>query len=115
VLPKKQSLSNWLPEVNFKTRVILITKAIPKGRVTSYGVIANLAGLPRGARLVGGVLHFNSEGSQLPWHRVINKQGFISTRCENHTKDMQRSLLRAEGIAVSEDFMVDLSKYGWWG
>lgn len=83
--------------------------------MTTYGTISILAGLPRGARLVGGVLHFNSESHNLPWQRVINRQGFISTRCENHTKLEQKALLESEGVEVSEDFMVDLRKYGWFG
>lgn len=83
--------------------------------MTTYGTVAILAGLPRGARLVGGVLHFNSEAHNLPWQRVINRHGFIPTKCEDHTKLEQKALLEQEGIAVSDDFMIDLSRYGWWG
>jgi methylated-DNA-protein-cysteine methyltransferase-like protein len=100
---------------NFKQNVIEITKKIPYGRVTTYGTIAILAGLPRGARLVGGILHYNSDEHNLPWQRVINRHGFISTRCEGHTKQDQKEILEEEGIEVSEDFMVDLERYGWWG
>lgn len=101
--------------MNFKDRVIAIVQKIPYGRVTTYGTIATLAGLPRGARLVGGVLHFNSEGLNLPWQRIINRQGFISTKCLEHPKQLQKALLQKESIEVSKDFMVDLKKYGWWG
>ena len=115
VLPKKQSCSSFLPEVTFKDRVIVLIKDIPYGRVTTYGYIAVLAGLPRGARLVGGILHFNSEKHSLPWQRVINRRGYISTSCEDHTKKVQKSLLEAEGVEVSQEFIVDLKKYGWFG
>lgn len=101
--------------MNFKDRVINIIKQIPRGRVTTYGTIATLAGLPRGGRLVGGVLHFNSEAQNLPWQRVINRHGFISTTCSEHIKALQKALLEQEDIAVSKDFMIDLKKYGWWG
>lgn len=101
--------------MNFKDRVIKIVKKIPYGKVTTYGTVATLAGLPRGARLVGGILHYNSDKFDLPWHRVINRHGFISTVCLNHIKDEQRALLLEEGIQVSHDFMVNLQKYGWWG
>jgi methylated-DNA-protein-cysteine methyltransferase related protein len=94
----------------FKDRVIEIVRKIPPGKVTTYGTIANLAGLPRGARLVGGLLHFNE---QLPWQRVINRHGFISTKCLEHPKELQKVLLEQEGIEVSKDFMIDLKKYGW--
>ena len=99
--------------MNFKDLVIQIVKLIPYGKVTTYGTVAILVGLPRGARFVGGVLHFNIEDS--PWHRVINRNGFISTKCLDHPKSLQKVLLEQEGIAVSKDFMIDLQKYGWWG
>ena len=105
--------------MNFKEKVLQIVKKIPYGKVTTYGTVAILAGLPRGARLVGGVLHFNIDlpaGRQvLPWHRVINRHGFISTKCLDHPKQLQKALLEQEGIEVSKDFMVDLKKYGWFG
>lgn len=101
--------------MNFKTKVIEIVKKIPHGRVTTYGTVATLAGLPRGGRLVGGVLHFNSEEHNLPWQRIINRHGFISTKCLEHPKALQKVLLEQEGIEVSKEFMVDLQKYGWFG
>lgn len=96
----------------FKEKVIKIVKQIPFGKVTTYGTVALLAGLPRGARLVGWVLHFNEEG--IPWHRVINRHGFISTKCLEHPKQLQKALLKQEGIEVSDDLIVNLKKYGWW-
>lgn len=104
--------------MNFKDKVIALTKKIPYGKVTTYGTLATLAGIPRGGRLVGGVLHFNPDdekGREVPWHRVINRHGFISTTCLDHPKQAQKALLQQEGIEVSKDFMVDLKKYGWWG
>lgn len=101
--------------MNFSDLVIQLVKKIPYGRVTTYGTIATLANMPRGSRLVGGILHYNSERYNLPWHRVINKHGFISTNCLDHLKQAQKALLEDEGIEVSKDFMVDLDKYGWWG
>ncbi|OGE36322.1 hypothetical protein A3B45_02350 [Candidatus Daviesbacteria bacterium RIFCSPLOWO2_01_FULL_39_12] len=99
--------------MSFKDKVIQIVKKIPYGKVTTYGTVAILAGVPRGARLVGGVLHFNIDDA--PWQRVINRHGFISTKCLEHPKQLQKVLLEQEGIEVSEDFMVDLQKYGWFG
>ncbi|MDO8429493.1 MAG: MGMT family protein [Candidatus Daviesbacteria bacterium] len=99
----------------FKQRVIQIIKQVPFGKVTTYGTISTFAGLPRGARLVGGILHFNTEALDLPWHRIINRHGFISTNCLEHPKQAQKALLLSEGIEVSDDFIVDLKQYGWWG
>lgn len=101
--------------MNFRNRVIQIVKQIPYGRVTTYGTVATLAGLPRGGRLVGGILHTNSEKLNLPWQRIINRHGFISTKCLEHPKALQKVLLEKEGVEVTADFMIDLKKYGWWG
>ena len=99
----------------FKNRVIEIVKKIPHGKVTTYGTVATLAGLPRGARLVGGLLHFQSDKVELPWQRIINREGLISTKCLEHPKQLQKALLQQEGVEVSDNFMVDLDQYGWWG
>ena len=99
--------------LTFRDKVIQITKRIPLGKVTTYGTVAALAGLPRGARLIGGILHASTE--KLPWYRVINRHGFISIRRLGCPKELQKSLLESEGIAVSQDFMVDLDEYGWFG
>lgn len=101
--------------MNFKDRVLKIVRSIPYGKVTNYGTIATLVGVPRGARLVGGILHYNSEKFNLPWYRVINRHGFISTSCFDHSKNEQKALLESEDIEVSKGFMVNLQKYGWFG
>lgn len=101
--------------MNFKDKVINIILKIPYGRVTTYGTVATLAGMPRCARMVGGILHFNSDSLCLPWHRVINRFGYISTSCLDHTKQIQKGLLEDEGMEVSDSFIVNLDKYGWWG
>lgn len=98
-------------EMNFKTKVIEIVTRIPYGRVSTYGTVAILAGLPRGARLVGGILHH--QGDKTPWHRVVNRHGFISTKCLDHPKKLQKAVLEQEGVEVSLDFMINLEKYGW--
>lgn len=112
ILPTQKNLKG-----SFKQNVLQIVRQIPKGRVTTYGTIAALAGVPRGARLVGGVMHYTSTGEDenLPWFRVINRQGFISIKCLDHPKQLQKTLLEQEGVEVSKDFVVDLQKYGWWG
>lgn len=99
--------------MGFKEKVIRIVNSIPCGKVTTYGTVATLAGIPRGGRLVGGILHYTDDNS--PWHRVVNRHGFISTKCLDHPKKLQKALLEQEDIAVSQDFMINLRKYGWYG
>lgn len=101
--------------MGFKDKVIQVIKKIPSGKVTTYGTVATLAGLPRGGRLVGGIVHFNTERYDLPWQRIINREGYISTKCLEHPKEAQKALLEEEGVEVSPDFIVDFKKYGWFG
>lgn len=105
-----------MDETFFKDAVIKIIHSIPYGKVTTYGTVATIAGSPRAAREVGYLLHSLTEKYNLPWQRVINKQGYISIRGGDiNMKNLQKSLLEEEGVEVSKDFMVDLEIYGWWG
>jgi methylated-DNA-protein-cysteine methyltransferase related protein len=105
-----------MDESSFKDLVIKIIKDIPYGCVTTYGTVATLAGSPRGAREVGYLLHSLTEKHNLPWQRVINKKGYISIRGEDvNMKNLQKKLLQEEGVEVTEEFMIDLEKYGWSG
>ncbi len=75
---------------------------VPRGRVASYGQIAELAGLEGHARQVGYALHALPSGSGVPWHRVINAKGEISPRSAGDSHELQRMLLEAEGVKFDE-------------
>lgn len=94
----------------FTKRVIEIIKEIPEGKVMSYGQIASIAGSKRGARQVSRILHSMSKKYELPWHRVLNKQGKIVIKGEEGART-QRYMLEAEGVSVSESGTIDLRKY----
>ena len=87
-------------------------RAIPKGRVATYGQVAREAGYPRQPRLVGYALHALHGKSRVPWHRVINAQGKISFPKTSSSYRRQIRLLKAEGVKFVKD-VVDLRKYGW--
>ncbi|CBA28691.1 MGMT family protein [Cronobacter turicensis] len=95
----------------FPQRVYQIVAAIPEGCVTTYGEVARLAGSPRAARQVGGVLKRLPEGSKLPWHRVVNRRGEISLTGPDLQR--QRQALLAEGVQVSGKGEINLARYGW--
>ena len=78
---------------------------------TTYGDVAKLAGSPRAARQVGGVLKRLPEGSTLPWHRVVNRHGTISLTGPDLQR--QRQALLAEGVMVSGSGQIDLQRYRW--
>lgn len=87
-------------------------RQIPKGKVATYGQIAELCGLKGQARLVGYALHNLPEKTKIPWHRVINSKGKISFPINSKTYKLQRRLLEKESIIFSND-KIDLEKYGW--
>jgi len=71
---------------------------VPRGRVASYGQIAELAGFEGHARQVGYALHALPANSGVPWHRVVNAKGEISPRSAGDSHELQRMLLEAEGV-----------------
>jgi methylated-DNA-protein-cysteine methyltransferase-like protein len=95
-------------------RIEEILLAIPRGRVTSYGAVAAAAGLSNGARQVVRLLHARADLAGLPWHRVLRKDGSIAFR-DGGGAELQKALLAAEGVEVSQDGRVDLGRYGWNG
>ena len=92
--------------------ILAAVKRIPRGRVSTYGGVAELAGLPRRARLVGTVLRQTPASRGLPWFRVINASGRISFPVGSDAYARQRKKLEAEGIVFSGG-RVDLREYGW--
>jgi len=97
----------------FPDRVLAVVRKIPRGKVLTYGQVATLVGVPRGARVVGGVLFRLGPGSRLPWQRVINAQGKISTYRVGMGHE-QRRLLEAEGLSFNRDDAIDLKRHQWW-
>jgi len=95
----------------YMDKVLQIINMVPAGKVVSYGQVALMAGTPRGARFVGGVLCFR--GDNTPWWRVINNAGRISTTCLDHTATTQKEKLRAEGVEVSEKLKIDIERFRW--
>jgi len=75
-----------------------IIAQIPRGKVATYGQVAELAGYPGRARQVGYALAGMPEEMDLPWHRVINAQGQVSPRTASEFHRMQRDMLVAEGV-----------------
>lgn len=103
-------------------RVWRVVARVPRGRVATYGQIARMAGLHRGARTVGWALRAlpdecRVEGRRVPWHRVINALGTISLHGGpgDAGTGRQAAALRREGIAVLPGGRIDLGRYLWRG
>lgn len=95
-------------------RIYAAVRKIPAGRVATYGQVALEAGLPGRARQVGYALAALPQGTDVPWHRVVNARGGISRRSAGPAfEQIQRLLLEDEGIAFGPGGLVDLYRYGW--
>jgi methylated-DNA-protein-cysteine methyltransferase-like protein len=114
-----------IPETPFAREVKRAIRAVPRGRVATYGQVAALAGRAHGARGVAWILHSSAEAAGLPWHRVIGAAGRISLprgrgrgtctpgTCPRGGFEEQKARLIAEGVAVGPAGRVDLRRYQW--
>jgi methylated-DNA-protein-cysteine methyltransferase related protein len=96
-----------------RAKIWAAVKRIPRGRVATYGQIADVAGCSGHARQVGYALSALPSDSDVPWHRVINSFGEISARSGDDSHELQRRLLESEGIVFDENDRIDLRKYKW--
>ena len=94
----------------FKERVYAIVAQIPKGKVMTYGQVAALAGAAWAAWEVGQIAHTGP--GDLPWQRVVNKQGGLA-RGYPGSLEGHKKALEADGVAIDEDYIVDLGKSLW--
>jgi len=111
-----------MDSAEFHAAVYDTIRLIPERRVTTYGHIAKLIGMPTYARHVGQALKFLSPDTTnppVPWHRVINSAGTISSRGPGTDgAQRQREALEAEGVEVvtvhgGGEMRVDLTRWGW--
>lgn len=109
-----------MTEISFFEQVYAVVRRIPPGTVTSYGRVAQMLGRPNAARAVGYALSAlkdddDNKHGNVPWHRVVNSQGRISIKNREYSARQQATLLRDEGVVVSEDLHIDLEEFLWEG
>jgi len=94
--------------------IIECIKSIPRGKVASYGGVAEMAGIPAGgsgARQVARILSSMSKSWGLPWWRIVRKDGRIAFG-PGESRDLQRQLLETENVVFSEPDRVDMTRSG---
>ena len=92
-------------------RIYEAVKKIPKGKVATYGKVAEMAGDKKMARAVGNALHKNPDPNGIPCYRVVNAKGELAGEFAFGGSGAQAKLLREDGIEVV-DGKVDLKRYG---
>lgn len=105
---------NYSPKTSdFFEMVFEVVKLIPKGRVTTYGMIANYLGAKRSSRMVGWAMNQSHKLKGIPAHRVVNRQGLLTGKMHFSTLTEMEELLLMEGIQVKENQVVDFNKIVW--
>lgn len=103
----------------FSNKVYAVVKQIPRGKVATYGQIARLIGAPRSARYVGYALRANPEpgtdSGAIPCHRVVFKDGRMATGFAFGGEEVQRSMLRDEGVLFDAEGNADMAACQWSG
>ncbi len=90
-----------------------VVRCIPKGRVSTYGQVAELTGMAGQARRVGYALSSLPKNSDVPWHRVVNARGEISLRSDSGPDKRQMQLLRREGVVFDKNKRIPLDRFQW--
>ncbi|RYZ99487.1 MAG: MGMT family protein, partial [Sphingobacteriaceae bacterium] len=94
--------------------VYAIVRQVPKGRVTTYGAIANYLGTKLSARMVGWAMNASFVVTpKVPAQRVVNRNGMLSGRAHFETPTHMEELLNKEGIKIKNDTIIDFEKHFW--
>jgi len=101
-----------MTELSFAERVRATVREIPVGRVSTYGTIAAICGSPRAARGVGAVLGGEFE-SELPWWRVVNRNGEITIPAELGMRTLQRTRLEDEAVRFDGSGRIRMELHLW--
>lgn len=98
----------------FFNLVFEVVKLIPKGRVTSYGAIANYLGSAKSSRMVGWAMNSaHNLPDKIPAHRVVNRNGLLTGKAHFSHIDMMQKLLEAEGLTIENDQIKDFKSFFW--
>lgn len=98
---------------SFFQNVYDVVRLIPKGRVTSYGAIANYLGAKRSSRMVGWAMNASHEMPDVPAHRVVNRVGLLTGKHHFSEPNRMEQLLNEEGIKVVDDKIIDFKSIFW--
>lgn len=99
---------------DFFYMVYEVARLVPRGRVTTYGAIANYLGVKGSSRMVGWAMNAcSSHHSPVPAHRVVNREGMLTGKHHFKSPEMMQELLESEGIRVKDDKVLDFKKFFW--
>ena len=103
-----------MEELNFFEKVYEVTRKIPYGKVTTYGIIAKYLSAPKSARMVGWAMNNSKDDHTIPAHRVVNRKGLLTGKKHFQGTDLMRQLLENEGVVIKNDCIQNLDTYIWY-
>ena len=99
---------------SFLDRVYELVRRVPRGRVTTYGAIAEACGMRISARMVGWAMNLSHRVSPaVPAHRVVNRNGRLTGKHHFATPTLMQELLEQEGVRVVNDQVVNFAEVFW--
>jgi methylated-DNA-protein-cysteine methyltransferase related protein len=112
-MAKKTALKKKTNDYSFFENVYEVAMLIPKGRVTSYGAIANYLGTKMSARMVGWAMNAAHRNKRIPAHRVVNRNGLLTGKHHFETPTTMKTRLEKEGVKVVHDQVQDFKNKLW--
>lgn len=109
---KKKKYKKGNKKKDFFDKVYLLTAKIPKGKVTTYGHLAEACGIKSAARTVGWAMNSAKE-SNLPCHRVVNRKGSLTGKIHFGDPNLMEELLKSEGVEFDDEGNVNMKKHLW--
>lgn len=101
-------------DVSFYEKVFELARQVPKGKVTTYGAIAEAAGIRLSARMVGWAMHAAGKVKPpVPAHRIVNRNGMLSAKHQFATPTLMQELLEQEGIKIKDDKILNFKDVLW--
>jgi methylated-DNA-protein-cysteine methyltransferase-like protein len=101
-------------DYSFFENVYDVVRKIPKGKVSTYGLIANYLGSKQGARMVGWAMNGAHQiKPKVPAHRVVNRNGMLTGKHHFETNNAMQKALEKEGIIIKDDIIQNLEKHIW--
>ncbi len=98
---------------DFFEKVYEVVRQIPKGKVTTYGIIADVIGSKGAARTVGWAMNASHELKGVPAHRVVNRNGQLTGRLHFNPPEKMQELLEKEGIEIQNNQIVNFETHLW--
>lgn len=98
---------------DFFSNVYDVVRLIPKGRVTSYGAIAKYLGAPRSSRMVGWAMNASHNLTDVPAHRVVNRNGLLTGKMHFSNPNEMENRLKREGVKIKDDKVLDFDRVYW--